>query len=188
MFITRNHRNRGFIVVNGRAMRTMLMLTALIAGMGCSGPDAQVAAPAPEDAEAHAHEDHGDHGHHHHDAPHGGVLVSLGDHVAHLEVLHDPAAGQLTVYVLDGEAEQPLRLKDEALALRIEDADGVAMDLSLAAVANALTGETVGDSSQFAVRDPRLAGLTHFEGSFPAITVLGVTATDVAFHWPEEAE
>jgi hypothetical protein len=33
--------------------------------------------------------------------PHGGDLIELGDHVAHLEVVHDSEAGTLTLHVLD---------------------------------------------------------------------------------------
>jgi len=59
-----------------------------------------------------SHEGHGEHAgegdgheetaHDTHSAKHGGELVPLGDHAAHIEVLHDDEAGIVTVYVYDG--------------------------------------------------------------------------------------
>ncbi|MBK7495896.1 MAG: hypothetical protein IPI28_11060 [Candidatus Omnitrophica bacterium] len=50
----------------------------------------------------HASDSH-DHNHdHHHAAPHGGTMVALGDHMAHLELVLDSQNGTLTAYILDG--------------------------------------------------------------------------------------
>ena len=48
--------------------------------------------------------------HHEHTAPHGGTLVALGEEFGHLELLLNKETGELTAYVLDGEAEKPVRL------------------------------------------------------------------------------
>lgn len=45
---------------------------------------------------------------HGHEGPHGGHLVEVGDHVAHLEVMHDEAAGKMTIYVLGPDAKSAL--------------------------------------------------------------------------------
>ena len=57
-------------------------------------------------------------GGHEHVAPHGGALVELGEELAHLELVHDPTTGTLTAYVLDGEAEQAVRVSASAPSSR----------------------------------------------------------------------
>jgi hypothetical protein len=53
--------------------------------------------------------DHGDHAetgeneHADHAAQHGGEISILGDHAAHLEVIHDDEAGTVTVWIFDGD-------------------------------------------------------------------------------------
>jgi hypothetical protein len=41
--------------------------------------------------------------HESHDASHGGRVLELGDHEGHLELVHDAAAGTVTVYVTDAD-------------------------------------------------------------------------------------
>lgn len=38
---------------------------------------------------------------HSHDGKHGGHMIELGDHEAHLEIVHDAAKGTITAYVSD---------------------------------------------------------------------------------------
>jgi hypothetical protein len=40
---------------------------------------------------------------HGHDPQHGGVVLELGEHEGHLEVVHDATAGTLTAWVYDAE-------------------------------------------------------------------------------------
>ena len=54
-------------------------------------------------------------GGHVHTAPHGGMLIELGDHAYNLELLRDPASGKITVWVLDGHAENFVRIKAAAI-------------------------------------------------------------------------
>ena len=42
---------------------------------------------------------------HGHEGPHGGHILEVGDHVAHLEVMHDESAGKMTIYVLGPDAK-----------------------------------------------------------------------------------
>lgn len=132
--------------------------------------------------EGHSHE--GDHTHDDaHTAPHGGVLVELGDHAANVELLLDAEAGTLTLYALGPHAEEPVRVAAPSVAVAVDLPDGPAT-LDLAAVARELTGETVGDSSEFRVTDPRLVGLAELSGTIPTIAIRGAQYTDVAF--PQE--
>ena len=121
----------------------------------------------------HGH-DHGDGDGHHHVAPHGGVLVELGENeFAHVELLHDPEEGRLTVWLLDGAAEAAVRSTQESLVFQREGAE-----FTLAAQASSLTGETVGDSSQFETVDEGLKGPLG-EGVLRRVEVLGSVFEDV---------
>lgn len=107
-----------------------------------------------------------------HTAPHGGTLIEVGDHAYNLELLRDPASGKLTVWVLDGHAENFVRIK----AATIEAAAAVGGEkktLSLKAVANAATGETVGDTSQFEVQADWLKGAAPIEVTVPSVEIKG---------------
>jgi hypothetical protein len=114
---------------------------------------------------------------HHHTAPRGGTLVELGDEFAHLEFVFDAGAGRLTAYVLDGEAERGVRIAQDAIVLRL-DATGEAIRLE--PVAGVLTGETVGDTSQFEAVSPALAGARQIVGVVEAVTVRGQAFQNVA--------
>ena len=74
-------------------IRTALaLLTATVLG-ACSGEDSSNQAE-PAHNEDHAH------------GPHGGHVLEIGAHVAHLEVLHDDE--MLTIYVLGPDVKTPL--------------------------------------------------------------------------------
>ncbi len=68
------------------------LLTATVLG-ACSGEDSSNHAE-PAHNEGHAH------------GPHGGHVLEIGAHVAHLEVLHDDE--MLTIYVLGPDVKTPL--------------------------------------------------------------------------------
>jgi hypothetical protein len=124
---------------------------------------------------------------HVHAAPHGGTLVVLAEEFAHLEFVLDPAAARLTCYVLGPHAESAVRIEQETItvAIRFTDPDAVggvdSRTLVMAAKANALTGETVGDSSQFDATDPVLGRIEAFEGLLLDATVRGRRFQDVRF-------
>lgn len=139
----------------------------------------------------HAH-DHG-HGHgagdaahgHVHEAPHGGTLVVLADEAVNLELVLDAAAGKLTAYVLDGHAERGLRIAQPSIQLSLRRGAGDPFDVTLVAVANALTGETAGDTSEFAATDERLRGPGAIDGVVRSVAVRGTAFADVPFRLPE---
>ncbi len=150
---------------------TMTLLAGLLGlTLACGGGEPAPAAPPPTaDVGGHAHE-----------APHGGVLVELGDHVAFLEFVLDEDTGSLTVYVLDGAAEQAVRVSQETIGLVFE-APGIlaGTSLELKARANVLTGETAGDSSQFVVTHESLKGVKAFKGQVLQVLIKGQTFRDV---------
>jgi hypothetical protein len=124
---------------------------------------------------------HHGHGHaHSHDPLHGGKVVVLGEEAFHLELVHDPAAGRLTLYVLDSHMENFVRIKAPAIALKLV-ADGVSHELKLAAVAQSATGETVGDTSQFSATANWLRNAGIISGRLAAIEIRGQTFTDITF-------
>jgi hypothetical protein len=145
-----------------------------------------------EKKESHRRERGGAHesdAHHEHTAPHGGTLVVLGEEFAHVEFVLEKATGKLTGYVLDSEAEKPVRLSQGAIELKIDRLNsGHTVALHLIAVANVLTGETQGDTSHFAGQSDELIGATEFHAAFVAIAVKGQTFVDVDFEFPDGNE
>ena len=131
--------------------------------------------------------------HHEHKPPHGGTLVELGEEFSHLELILDAREGRLTGFALDGEAENPVRLKQEEIVVKIHAVtrgDGEKpveppLIIHLKAVASPLSGETVGDSSEFAARSDSLKGVTHFQAEIEAILIKGQEFKNVSFAFPE---
>lgn len=135
----------------------------------------------------HGHEHGGDDHHGHvHFAPNGGHLIILGDTVAHLEVRLDEVSGKLTLNVLGSHAVAPVRTADASIAVEVTPEGGEAFTVETKPVANALTGETVGDSSQFEGRDDRLKGVEHFSGRIVSLNAVGATFSDIAFDYEPE--
>lgn len=149
-----------------------VLVLGSIAG-GCSRSDNPAAAPA-----AHAHE---------HNPPHGGTAIVLGEENHHLELVHNPAAGVLTAYVLDGHMENFVRINVPSFEAVARVAGGV-RPLTFRAVASAATGETVGDTSQFEAQADWLKTVTRFDGTLKSLTVRGRAFNDVAFRFPEGNE
>ena len=101
-------------------MRTTLLALAVpllaVSLAACKAETTSSSTPAETVHEGDAHEGH-DHG----EAPHGGHVVILGDHAAHLEIAHGDG-GELIVYGLDADME-PLGL-DEAPVLNLLTDEG----------------------------------------------------------------
>ncbi len=122
-------------------------------------------------------------GHHHH-APHGGVLVELGDHQFNLELKFDEKRGILQVWVLDGHAENFVRIAQRGFEMEAR-AGTTARVLDFVAVADTMTGETVGDTSLFEVEAEWLRAAKAFDGRLKAITVRGNTYRDIIVRFNE---
>jgi hypothetical protein len=126
---------------------------------------------------------------HEHHPPHHGSLQVLGDDFAHLEMVLDPDQGLLTAYALDGEAEESVRLAQKELRVHIRLSPSArTVDLVLKAVANELSGETVGDTSQFEAHAKALLGQAGFSGSLARVDVRGAIFTKVRLRHPEGNE
>ncbi len=120
---------------------------------------------------------------HVHSAPHGGTLIPLGDHFGHAELLLDPTKGRLRLFVLDAHAEKAIRIGDPMLQVALLSIEHKAVDaelLELQAVASPLTGEKVGDSSEFTGTHAALLGKTSFSGRLQAIHLKGIAFENVA--------
>ena len=148
-----------------------LILAVLVAlgQVGCSG--------------GHDH----DHSHaepHYHEPPHGGAGVTLGAEAAHIEFLVDAAAGIVPAWFFTPHMERYLRIQAETFEVLAKLPDGEAK-LTFAAVANAGTGETVGDTSQFVAQADGLAGVKSFDAVLPELTVRGTVYRNVAFNYPK---
>jgi hypothetical protein len=149
--------------------RGIIVLVALL--LGLAGCTKQPAAPGAAGSHAHA-------------APHGGVLVELGDHEASLEFKFDAPRGILQAWVLDAHAENFVRTSQRSFEVEAV-AGGRGRLLDFVAVANTLTGETVGDTALFEVEAAWLRDAKAFDGRVKAITVRGKTFRDVAFTYRE---
>lgn len=117
-------------------------------------------------------------------APHGGTVLKLGT-VAHLEFVHDPSSGMLTAYVLDAAGTATMRSPAKAIAVEVTPTGGAKVSLSLASTANGLTGDVVGNSSQFGGASPSLKGVTTFSGVVTSFAAGGQTFTNVSFSYPK---
>lgn len=123
-------------------------------------------------------------GGHRHTSTHGGVAVELGEHQFQLDVAVDAAAGQMKAWVMDGHMENFVRLPLSAIDIEVVSG-GTTQTVRLAAQANAGSGETVGDTSQFQGEAPWLKGLTNFSGRIGRLEVRGQTFTNIVFTHPE---
>src|SRR5258708_31278652 len=126
-------------------------------------------------------------GKHEHKPPHQGTLVEFGEEFAHLELVLDEATGQLTGYVLDGEAEKPVRIEQKEIVLKVKGKPPEAA-VALKAAGNTLTGEKPGDTSQFNGQSDTLKGLKVFDAAVVEITVKGKEFKHVSFNYPKGNE
>jgi hypothetical protein len=131
--------------------------------------------------------DHASHapsgGGHKHESAHGGVAVELGEHQFHLDFVVDSAAGTMKAWIMDGHAENFVRVPLPSFEVVVVTGTST-QNLALAAQANTASGETVGDSSQFQGEAGWLKGLTQFNATVPRIEIRGSTFTDVRFGYP----
>lgn len=118
-------------------------------------------------------------GGHTHRAPHGGTLVEIGQHAYNLELVREAATGKLTAYVLDGHAENFIRVAIPSFEL-VAITGGERKPLTMRAVANTATGETVGDTSQFEAQADWLKNTAEFPGLISSIDIRGTKFDNVA--------
>lgn len=115
--------------------------------------------------------------------PHGGRLVKLGD-AAHLEFVHDPSSGTLTAYVLNAAGTAVMRVPAKDVAVTVTTPSGAKVPVVLTSTANGLTGDTVGNSSQFTGTAAALKGVESFTVAVTSAAVGGQTYKDVSVSYP----
>lgn len=136
------------------------ILWGLVAGLGCRGrqnPEESAPAPPPNTppplaSTAPTYE-----------PPHGGTVIPGANAEFQLELLHDPARGEIHAYVLSPSLDQFVRLRAESIGMVVETGSG-RHAVKLQAVANPATGEVVGDTSVFEASAPWLKEVTRFTG------------------------
>ena len=123
---------------------------------------------------------------HHHDPPHGGTAVTLGDEEGHVEFVRDAAAGKLTAYLLKPHMTGFWRTSATQFEAVAKVGDKTET-LVFKAVANAATGETVGDTAQFETQADWLKTTDKFDATLMELNLNlpGKTFKAVAFNFPK---
>jgi hypothetical protein len=160
-----------------RALRTLSHIAAAIGFLAAAGCG-KAPEPPPDTSEAHMH---------HHHAPHAGTVVALGDEEYHVELVLDQATGKLQAYMLDSELENFVRSSSASIEITATVA-GAPASVTLAAVANPETGETVGDTSLFEGEAAWLRARPQFDAVLKSVVVRGASYTDVKFGFPKGNE
>ena len=133
--------------------------------------------------------DHDGHGHspssgtHVHSALNGGMLVEVGEHGSGYDLelcLHDE--GFLQIYVLDAHAEGFVRIAQPTIEVIIPDANGTQQTLVCDAMADPVTGETVGDSALF-TSIKRIDDQLPLKGMIPSIQILSQSYENISFEF-----
>ncbi len=128
---------------------------------GCGGGDQPATSATAGGHEEHEGHDHGDHAHPS-EGPHHGELVELGNEEYHAEMVHDEAAGSVTIYLLDSAAKSSVPIEAAELLVNLSH-DGKAEQFTLAASPDA--GDPSGKSSRFVSTDKELAEDLDREGA-----------------------
>ena len=121
---------------------------------------------------------------HEHHPPHGGTSIVLGAEIYHLELVRDAATGKLSVYVLDGELEDFIRVAAPSLEI-VATVGGVKQTLTLQPIANSATGEKIGDTALFEATTDWIKTTENFDGVLTALEIRGNKFTAVAFNLPK---
>jgi hypothetical protein len=165
----------------------ILIVAATVLVAGCGKKQSEVVTYGSKDAldanratkaDPQAGHNHG--GGHAHRPLMGGELVELGEHQFNLELKFDAARGMLQAWVLDGHAENFVRVS--MASFDIQEAGGQGRTVTLHATANGMTGETAGDTSAFEGEAAWLREFKHFDGVIKAVRVRGVDFRDIRFH------
>lgn len=183
-------RPRSFIIL-AMKRKTFSLLAALVALiLGCRDShdhdpgDGHVHA----DGSTHSHGDgapsHGDGGGHAHTAKFGGSLVELGDHQYQMEVVRDAESGKLKAWLMDGHAENYVRVKAGGFDVTAS-VGGKTETLSFLAMPNSATGETVGDTSYFEAQSDWLKTTAEFDAQIVSLEVRGSKFENLKFNFPK---
>lgn len=155
----------------------ILVCAALAAGFngGCSKIE-DASTPASEAVHKHEHK-----------PPHGGTSVELGEEEYHVELVLDASAGKLQAFILDGELENFVRIPQESFEI-VAKLSGKEEVLTLKAVANNATGETVGDTALFEAQADWLKTTPAFDAIIKELAVRGNKYQSIVFNFPKGNE
>jgi len=159
------------MILHVRVVTLRILCVAVLACSGCKKNDP---APATTTAVPAKHEHH---------PPHGGTPVVLGEEVYHLEFVLDAASDKMQVYVLDGEMENFIRSAAPSFEV-VASVQGEKRTLLFKAVADAATGEKVGDTALFEAQADWLKTTKEFDGVLTEIAIRGSTFSGVKFNFP----
>ena len=113
-------------------------------------------------------------------APHGGVVVPLGPHAAHAELVAVPDDGELSLYVLDGAGQPGQRIAQPKVVVDVETSGRlVTLEMSAAPA----EGERVGDASHFVVKSDDLLRMAEARITVKWLGVNGQVYSDVVVDW-----
>ncbi|MEQ8212214.1 MAG: hypothetical protein RH917_20610 [Lacipirellulaceae bacterium] len=129
---------------------TTLSLT-LVAAMGCGESSPTATSPSTA-ADRHDHPSEG---------PHHGSLIELGSEEYHAELVHDDAAGTVTIYLLDSAAIAAVPVDSKQLQINLSH-DGEAEQFELLATSD--VGDPPGRASKFVSSDAELVEELDHEG------------------------
>ncbi len=122
---------------------SLLSCCAVLASAGCGrSTPAPVSSPPPETA-------HADHGHPSH-GPLGGALIELGNEEYHAELVHDAAADEVSIYILDAAAKSAAPIEATEIVINLKH-HGAPEQHPLVAVPQ--EGDPAGRSSRFVAKD-----------------------------------
>ncbi len=143
-----------------------LSITGLAVGfLGCAGEsssDGPETAGPPATADSHEGHNHPSEG------PHHGDLVELGNEEYHAEVLHDDAAGTVTIYVLNSGATEQVPIEATEIMINVKH-DGKPEQFELAATPD--ENDPAGKSSRFVSKDKELAEHLDEEDAAPQLVL-----------------
>ncbi len=133
--------------------------------------------------------EHGHGHHHHHEAPHGGALIVLGLHDAHVEVTHDTATGEVGLFAHDGHLENMLVLDAEPITLEVRpDPEGDWMPITLLPDEDGEYRPIPERAMHFSAVVPALVGVERFGVRVPPLELAGRNYDGVTTSYPEGNE
>lgn len=147
-----------------RSFWLLTLVACLSTFLGCGGGQQ----PDPNKPAAHHEGDGHDHGHAS-EGPHRGTLVELGKEEYHAEVVHDDAAGTVTIYLLDSAAKKAVPIDAPEVLINLTH-DGNAEQFKLAASPD--QGDPEGKSSRFVSSDKELSEDLDAKGTKPQLVVV----------------
>lgn len=148
-------------------IHTAMVACVLTVAFGLAGCTGQPVGNEPASTET--ADSHDDHAHAHpSEGPHHGELIELGNEEYHAELVHDEAAGTVTIYVLDATAVKQVPIEATEITINAKH-DGTPQQFKLAASPDGSDPE--GKSSRFVSNDHVLAELLHEEGADPRLVL-----------------